>query len=174
MIDALFEQSAVFNLASAIRDDLVTPGPLFQRPGDFKIGVRGVLNLRDLAAETTYSADCTFIVSTNWRRFPPKVFCFENWVRHSIDWHIFDDGSLCYEFFKRWADRVALVDHSNQAHETVRYAAKWCVHASRSLLEKHLLADRQNIKTWPGKWDAWSHGVEAATYEYHQEMKRAG
>jgi hypothetical protein len=174
MIDALFDQSAVFNLTTAIRDDLLTPGPLFQRPGGFQIGVQGLLLLRDFAAETTYPAHCTFIASGDWRRLPPKVFCSESWVRHTIEWHVLRDGSLCYEFCGRWADRVADVDHSNQVHEAVQYAAQWCLNGCRSLLEKHLFADRQNIKAWPKKWDAWPHGFDAANYEYHQQLKRAG
>jgi hypothetical protein len=174
MIDALFEQSAVFNLTAAIRDDLLNPGPLFQRPGGFRIGVQGLLILRDFAAETTYAADCIFIASKEWRRRPLKVFCSENWVKHDIEWHVLRDNSLCYEFFERWADRIAIVSSSNEVQETVRYAAKWCVNGSRRLLEKHLFADRQNIRDWPKQWDAWPHGVEAASYQYQQELKRAG
>jgi hypothetical protein len=174
MTDLLLKQSAVFNLAAAIRDDLVNPGPLFQRPGGFRIGVRGLLVLGDFAAETTYPADCTFIASTEWPRLPPKAFCCENWVKHDVDWHVLHDKSLCYEFFERWADRIAIVSSSNEAHDVIRYAAKWCVSGSRSLLEKHLFADRQNIKTWPKEWDFWPHGVKAASYQYHQELKRAG
>ncbi len=174
MIEALFERSAVFNLTTAIRDDLVDPGPLFQRPGDFQIGVQGILLLRDLAADTTYPADCIFIASTEWRRSPPKTFSSESWLRRSIDWHVLADGSLCYEFFERWADKVAMVNSSNEVQEAVQYAAKWCVNASRRLLEKHLFAHRQNIQDWPKEWDAWPHGVQAASFQYHQELKRAG
>jgi hypothetical protein len=174
MTDLIAEQSAVFNLTATIRVDLVNPGPLFQRPGGFRIGVRGFLVLDDFAAETTYLADCTFIASAEWPRLPPKVFCLEDWVRHDIDWHVLSDNSLCYEFFERWADRIAVVRKFNEDEGAVTYAAKWCVNGTRGLLEKHLFADRQNIKTWPKKWDAWPHGIAAARYEYHKELKRAG
>jgi len=174
MTDALFEQSAVFNLTTAIRDDLLNPGALFQRPGGFQIGVHGLLLLHDFAAETTYPANCIFIASTEWRHVPPKVFCSESWLKKGIDWHVLPDGSLCYEFFKRWADRVSIVNTSNEVHDTVQYAARWCVNGSRRLLEKHLFADRQNIKAWPKQWDAWPHGIQAASFQYDQELKRAG
>jgi len=174
MMDLLFQQSAVFNVASSIQCHLSSSSPLFQRPPLFRIGVGGQLAVTDFATRNSALAACTFIASDAWLRRPIQVFCHESWLKHDIDWHVFGDGSLCYEFDGRWALQLAQVAAKNDLPDLADYAAMWCVNGTRKLLEKHLLADRLNITNWRPEWKAWPHGRAAAAREYSRELRRAG
>ena len=178
MFDTAFEQSAVFNLITAIRNELINPGPLFQRPRGFQIGVQGTLQVADRAAEGTYPAKCTVVGSTNWATVPLKVFCTESWMRRETDWHHIKENTglwyLCYEFHDRWRDRIAAVAEYNDPSKAIEFAAKFCVHGSRWLIEKHLFAYRHNITKWPNEWPAYAHGFAAARLEYQRELRKAG
>ncbi len=54
--DEVAEESAVFNLMTVIRGELLAPGLLFQRPHGSEIGVHGNLLVNDVSAERTYAA----------------------------------------------------------------------------------------------------------------------
>jgi hypothetical protein len=176
--DEVCEQNAVFNLMTAIGEDLVNPTPLFQRPPGFQVGIQGQLAINDVAAEATYAASCMITASTNWRRVPLKVFCTEKWMKQEIDWHQIKEKSgswhLCYEFPERWKDRITAVQDCNDASKVIEFAARFCIHGARWLLEKHLFAHRHNITNWPTEWPAYAHGFEAARHQYRLDLLRAG
>jgi hypothetical protein len=170
MIDN-WEQSHIFNLASAIRDKLDSPGPLFQCPPGLRVGARGILVLEDFAVGDFSRADCSFIVSTAWRESLIKVYCLETWLRREIKWHVFRDGSLCYEFDGRWKDGIAGVEQQHGAEEAVTFAAFWCLNGCRKLLEKHLLGHRLNLAEWQSQWAQWPHTFNEARQLYEREKR---
>lgn len=185
MFDNLSAQSSLFNLMAAIRCNLGIPSCLFARPPtperrldpDARIGVNGILRVRDFAADTEYDAQCTIIGTVRWWYEPLRVFCHEAWMRSSFDWHQLRENSswyLCYELPERWEDRIAKVRNANDTLQTIEFAKEFCLRSSRSLIEKHLFAFRQNIATWPSEWDAWPHNREAAVREFRHELRRAG
>src|ERR1044071_333320 len=174
MFDTLFERSAVFNLMTAIREDLVSPTPLFRRPNGFQIGVQGKLPIDDRAAEETYFATCTGVGSTDWATVPLKVFCTEKWIRQETNWHLIKEKTgawyLCYEFPDRWKDRIAAVAACNEPSKVIEFAAQFCIHGSRCLIEKHLFAYRHHITQWPTEWPAYAHRSDAARAQYRQDL----
>jgi hypothetical protein len=170
MIDN-WEQSHIFNFTSAIREKLDSPGSLFQSPPGFRVGVRGVLTLEDFAAGSSSRADCSFIVSATWRQHLIKVFCHETWLRHEIKWHVFRDGSLCYEFDDRWKDGLTAVEQEHGTADAVTFAAFWCLNGCQKLLEKHLLAHRLDLADWQPQWSQWPHTFNEAR-RLHEREKR--
>jgi hypothetical protein len=170
MIDN-WEQSHIFNFTSAIRDRLDSPSLLFQSPPGFRIGVRGMLALKDFAVDASSRADCSFIVSAAWRQSLIKVFCHEIWLRREIKWHVFRDGSLCYEFDDRWKDGLTAVEQQNDTADTVTFAAFWCLNGCQKLLEKHLLAYRLNLADWQPQWEEWPHTFNKARQLYAREKR---
>ncbi len=170
MIDN-WEQSHIFNLASAIREKLGSPGSLFQRPPGFRIGVRGMLALQDFAPGFTFGAVCSFIVPATWRQSLIKVFCHESWLRREIKWHVFRDGSLCYELDDRWKDGISAVEQEHGTADAVTFAAFWCLNGSQKLLEKHLLGHRLALRHWQHQWAEWPHTLNEARKLYEREKR---
>jgi hypothetical protein len=185
MFNDILARSSLFNLMAAIRREMGIAGCLFGRQPaperrsdpDPRIGVSGTLCVRDVAADSNYDARCTIIGTVRWWYEPLRVFCHEPWMKPNVEWHqLREDSSwyLCYELPERWEDRIAKVRDVNDILQTIEFAKEFCLRSSRSLIEKHLFAFRQNITRWPPEWEAWPHNRGAAVREFRQELRRAG
>src|SRR4051812_44527242 len=65
----------------------------------YEIVITGKLPLRSDEFDTKANAECTFIVNDRWPESPPIASCKEPWVTlGKVDWHIFTDGLMCWDY----------------------------------------------------------------------------
>lgn len=106
-------------------------------------------------------------------RYPPQVKSSAPWLRRNIDWHVFDDGTLCWAYPQHYFELMRALSNHLDEPELLQTAACWCVSKSAELVQRHLIAEECALKTWPQEWDAWPHGIDAAQAQFN-EMKRRG
>ena len=104
---------------------------------------------------------------------PPQVKCSAPWLRRNIDWHVFDDGTLCWAYPPHYSELMLALSNHLDEPELLQTAACWCVSKSADTVRRHLIAEQCAVKTWPQEWDAWPHGNDAAQAQLN-EMKRRG
>ena len=155
--------SVTQNLAYRIAERLVG----FSRIVDDKINcviqVIGQLPLGDQEFSTGKKARCAFKVDSQWVQKTPEVICLEPWIiRGLADWHIDENGRLCYEFDLNWEQELSAMVEQYTLGLTADYATQWLLNSTRSLLRRHLFASRNGITTWPKSWDFWPHERTAA------------
>ena len=117
------------------------------------ISIRGALILPG----TKVKGDCEFVLTERLLDLPPAVRCFNKWIRREIDWHVYNDGTLCYELPQRWKDVLAQIDTENGERVAGICALDWCLAGVRKLLSFHLIAYSEGLRTWPKSWQAWKH-----------------
>jgi hypothetical protein len=105
--------------------------------------------------------------------YPPQVKSSAQWLRRNIDWHVFDDGTLCWAYPQHYFELMRALSNYLDETELLQTAACWCVSKSAELAQRHLIAEECALKTWPQEWEAWPHGIEAAQTQFN-EMKRRG
>ena len=163
----------MFNLAQLFQANLADSGRLFRRPQKFslhtsemsgsQVGVIGNLAITQDQPET---ARCHFHVAPRLLLQMPEVYCVEPWVRRDIDWHVYPDGMLCWQYPQFWFDWMSLVASETDLEGTLAYAARWCLSSVRSLLHKHRLAQELGLTEW--QWPAWAHGEDEARRQYQR------
>lgn len=103
----------------------------------------------------------------------PRVTSDAPWLRREADWHVHSSGALCWTYPQYYCEVInELRCHLDEA-ALLETAACWCVSKSAELVERHLIADRSGLKTWPTEWEAWPHGVADAQAQF-EKMKRNG
>ena len=127
------------------------------------ITITGALPLAEEGFSTRATARCIFKLNSSWPSTIPEVTCLEPWLRRkSPEWHAGHNGVLCYEFSLYWARELPIMVEKYTHGLTADWAARWLLHSTRLLLNKHLFAFRNGVTEWPRGWDYWPHDVEAA------------
>jgi hypothetical protein len=132
--------------------------------------VRGILNLSNGETRTKKDAMCEFEIDSDWMSKPPKVNCFESWIKVGANWHVYEDSSLCYVLGDLWRDFLRDIE-KKMPLELDDLAACWCVANVKSLLYRHYRASELRLTTWPSEWDFWGHG-DKGRQEYELSKRR--
>ena len=126
---------------------------------------RGILRV----AATLHHEGCdtrvTMEMDANPLARPPKIFCDASWIRRELDWHFVPPGCghkrghFCWVLPPEWSEYFqcgpgALCPQQMQTQD----AAIWLVAAMRLMLDRHWLASKLGIVTWPATWLDYSHG----------------
>ena len=131
------------------------------------IHLDGCIELGDEHFYTQKKARCSFDISTNWVQKIPIVICRESWViRKPPEWHVYEDGNLCFEFELNWGYKLSAMVDKYTHGLAAEYATKWLLSSTRSLLNRHLFAVRAGIKSWNADWNYWPHGHDDASKEF--------
>ena len=129
--------------------------------------ITGKLRLGSQEFETKSIAECTFIADDLWAESPPTVICKEPWVTlGKADWHIAEDGTLCWDYDVHWKDCMASITNEVTGGEAAEFGKIWMLRSVRNLLNRHLFARRSGIMEWRKEWDYWNHGRDEAAKEY--------
>jgi len=112
-------------------------------------------------------------ITGNWSLIPPRIICSEKWLRRESDWHIYENGELCYVLPDEWKDTI----QENITRHGVRYAIEmgtvWCYDNVVDLLNKHWIAYCDGLITWPQAWPAWKHGEDGIKqYECEKNVNK--
>lgn len=130
--------------------------------------VEGLLTLQTVPDKAVVGCLCAIEIEDGWCTELPEVRCFENWIRKDIDWHVYSDGSLCWEIPPRWTHQLYSVGLSNSPKEVCAFAAAYLLNSVRSLLARHHIGWQLGLVRWPQEWRAWSHG-DAGYSEFEKE-----
>lgn len=104
---------------------------------------------------------CTVEPTHQWQREIPKISCLESWIRRGdMDWHAYDDGSLCVEVALRWRDEIAKVATTHSEAQTLCFAAEYLLNSAAWLITRHRYALENGLKKWPTTWPYWAHGPQ--------------
>ena len=103
----------------------------------------------------------------------PRVTSDAAWLRREPDWHVYSNGALCWTYPQHYFELIEELSRHLDEAALLETAACWCVSKSAELVERHLIADRSGLKTWPTEWEAWPHGVSEAQAQF-EKMKRNG
>lgn len=123
------------------------------------IQVAGYLPLVSPDYSTKKKAFCEFNVNHEWLWRIPEVSCKESWIRKGVaDWHVFSDGRLCFEYDARWRQELSAIAKCYTFGQTADFAVEWLLNSTRSLLNRHLFASRNDLVIWSKQWDFWAHG----------------
>jgi hypothetical protein len=126
-------------------------------------------------AETAFSnrsVRCEYLINSRWLLAQPRVKSSAPWLRRNIDWHVFDDGELCWVYPPHYREVLRKLSRHLERSDLMQTAAYWCVARSADLVEKHLIADQHAVKSWPPQWSAWGHGEKAR--QQFEDMTRRG
>ncbi len=139
--------------------------------------VHGSLNLSHHEIVSSVSVQCRFTIKRNWRASPPTLRCTEPWLRRqggrlTTDWHIFDDGALCYTFPIQWLEQLAAIESKYGTEAATASAGFVAINSSRWLLYRHLQGYREQLVDWPVEWPQWPHH-ELAIQEYRRSRQRS-
>jgi len=99
------------------------------------------------------------------------VVTSEAWVRSGDEWHANDDGLLCIDLDARWSHYMMEALSSCGEDFAVHYAATWCLRSTINLLQRHLLAFREDLERWPAEWNYWDHDKDKAIARFRQEIE---
>lgn len=111
---------------------------------------------------------CRILIYDEWFQFMPKIHCIEPWIRRgSADWHIYSDGSLCWDLKNRWHEHIASIPSYYSMEETSTHSAAYLLNSVRSLLAQHYIAWQLNLLKWPSEWPQWSHNQQGVL-EYNR------
>lgn len=102
----------------------------------------------------------------DWPDAPPKVWCFESWIRRDIDWHVYPDGGLCWCLDAEWKDLQGWRGKSRDAIATD--GLRWLFKAVDLMLVRHLVGHYRKLVEWPDEWNAWAHG-DTGVAQYEQQ-----
>lgn len=117
-------------------------------------------------------ARITLTIPYDWRIRTPCVQCHESWFRRgNLDWHSFSDAGLCYIHWQEWRDSLGVIEQECGEAALLPLGASLCAQLSMQLMERHLLAHRLKLRTWPNEWLSWSHGKKG-TEEYRAEKNQ--
>lgn len=175
----LSAMSDALTLAFAVRRTLSKPA-IFRVAEDGRtITVEGRLNLSHEGITTRAAALCTFVIPVAWKKKLPSVWCRERWRREPLsdgipdaDWHVFGDGSLCYELPHRWQDKIPEAERVGGTPAALALAEDWMLNSVRWLLYRHLEAFRRKLARWDNeRWPAWGHGYDGPR-EYRKVRKQ--
>lgn len=132
----------------------------------YQISIAGSLALGSAEMETKKHAECVIIVDCEWMQRPPLVICKEPWVTlGKADWHISDQGVMCWDYKSRWKDLISIALETGTHGGAAEFGSRWFLRSTRNLLNRHLFAFRSGIKEWRKEWDYWAHD-ETAEAEY--------
>jgi hypothetical protein len=96
-------------------------------------------------------------ISSTWETHCPQVRCREKWMKEGVDWHINDDGTLCYVLANHWADAVNELNTKLPVLCFIEISAQWMVDCIQWLMDAHLYAHQLDMENWPRGWDSWPH-----------------
>jgi hypothetical protein len=105
-------------------------------------------------------AFCRIIYTEDWHVNMPIVFPEAPWIKKDPDWHMYDNGALCYELDVRWHETLSNIWHKDGASIAAHTAAQWLTESAGLLLGRHYYASLTGIKKWPTEWADWKHGNE--------------
>lgn len=168
-IERCFRRSNLLSFGVGLADHLERPGVHLDQDARW-VKVMGLLNLSHDDVTTTKQVRCRFELIPEWRSEPPAVWCLEDWVRCDVDWHAGRGGILCYVLDEQWRDVVSKVQMGGDNYAATRYAVSLCLRNVRWLLYRHYIAHVTRLRTWPGEWQAWSHGAPGRM-EYRSQRK---
>lgn len=129
--------------------------------------VCGRLDLVTFYAEVTIEVPWLF---KDLKRVPPRVVCHETWMKVDSDWHINEDGTLCWVLAREWSDVMAW--KGKPAKAIITEGHTWLMNGVRCLISRHKVAHDEKLTKWPEEWPQWDHqqkGVE----QYERERRRA-
>lgn len=162
-IPEYFEWSVTQNLAYRVVEKLDGFAKVIEDKNARRIEISGDLPLAGEEFSTQKQAECIFRIDSQWLSRIPEVVCLEPWVTRKIpEWHVYDDGRLCFEFNLKWEQELPAMVDQYTFGLTASYAAQWLTNSCRWLLNRHLFASRNGIRTWPKSWDYWAHDVIVA------------
>ena len=171
-IEDAFKKSNLLNLAVLFQDELAgSRGVLIERR-DWSAKVSGIINLSHDKIETDFTANCLVIVPHDWWNKRPQVFCNDYWVKKNIDFHVGEDGWVCYELDLRWTKYVSGVKQREGIRAAALYAAAWCLHHCRWLLYRHRCFYVDNVVEWPADLPAWGHGDHGRKEFLKNELRK--
>jgi hypothetical protein len=126
-----------------------------------ELRVDGLLNLSHDSVSTSKTAWCAFYLRPEWIEEMPVVFCLEDWTIREIDWHMNEQGWVCYELPERWTDTMRTVAGQEGVACAAKFGAVWCLESVKWLLYRHYFASITGLRKWPASWPQWPHGRRA-------------
>ncbi len=112
---------------------------------------------------------CSVEPTLQWQKEIPKISCLEPWIRRGdMDWHAYEDGSLCVEVAPRWHDEITKVAKTHPEAQTLRFAAEYLLNSAAWLITRHRYAFENHLTKWPKTWRYWAHGPQG-NRDYHKE-----
>lgn len=96
-------------------------------------------------------------ISSSWETRCPQVRCREKWMKKGADWHISDDGTLCYALTNHWADAIKELESKLPVLCFIEISAQWMIDCVQWLLNAHLYAHQFDMERWPDEWASWPH-----------------
>lgn len=165
----LFESSGAVALARSIGEFCGGTAPVFRLEGG---SLRAEINFQMLVGECpSASARLAACIPNNWRAAQPQVYCSESWIRKELDWHLYEDGSLCWEHPLQWKDRCEIcfsVLDNGQACDRLAYDLVTNV---RYLVGRHWKGAELGLVKWPSDWLQLSHH-DPGTREYLKSRRK--
>lgn len=123
-----------------------------------------------LSCVPSHEVELQVYVSADWKKRPPKVFCFERWIRRELDWHVIRDGSFCWDHPDRWVDRCKVtMDLLSTRHACIRLAS-YLKESLHYLIQCHWQGAELGLATWHPSWRQFAH-FESGTVEYAGERE---
>ena len=104
----------------------------------------------------------------------PEVFCINPWIKRDIDWHVNQEGKLCWELYINWQEKILLAQQNDALtiNNICQYASNWCMNSVITLLNYHWIGHLEEITTWNPRWVFWKHGNEGIR-QYEKEKKQS-
>jgi hypothetical protein len=159
------------SLAKKLQNQLLPDSVFSSELGGFRAD--GMLPLGQDGICDSGQASVAFIVPNDWHQTIPLVICKSKWLRSGNDWHAASDGTLCIEFPAHWQDEINRTIELQGWSIAVDQAALWVLHSTVNLLQRHLIAYRLGLKTWPSQWTYWPHKPQDALQKFNSEFRRA-
>jgi hypothetical protein len=171
-VEESFKQSDLLNLATLVESQFAASFGIKIDRQNWSAKILGVLNLSHDEIETDLLAYCSFEICHDWWKNLPTAYCNDYWVRKDIDFHIGEDGWICFDVDVRWQKYVANVLKQEGMRAAALYGAAWFSHHCRWLLYRHHYFYVNNISEWPKDLPAWGHGNEGRREFFLNEFRK--
>lgn len=97
-------------------------------------------------------------VNPDWWNQPPDVICTEFWVRKEADWHVNDNGTLCWVLGNQWRDTISIFDQKSSSSGVCDAASFFLIRNVTYLLNCHRMGHEKAARDWDPSWSAFLHG----------------
>lgn len=114
-------------------------------------------------------------VDSDWRTKPPFVFCKEFWIRQNTDWHVNENGSLCWVLGDQWRDAISNFEQLTSGFGVCEAASHFLIRNVSYLLDCHRVGHERAIREWDQNWSAFLHGsrgVDQYKLEFEEIRKQ--
>ena len=141
----------------------------FHRTGSILVYGEIPLNLPECPNE--WDAQIAVQIGKNWFQQRPKVTCLNDWLKIDIDWHVFEDRSLCWVYSREWRENLRRLRGKTTNKNVCAHALAWMMRNTKFLLSCHMVGRSFGVTEWQPEWPQYSHGDDALP-EYLENEKR--